>query len=74
MRPAPRGPPVDLMTFITIIPLLLFLLIMVGTGAVGLVFIVLFNIGLVFGTYAFTTSDFDIPAQDSAYQLDQLDD
>lgn len=62
------------MTVLAFVPLLLLFLIILGGGAIGLVFIVLFNIGLVFGTYVFTTGDFDIPAQDSTYQLDQSDD
>lgn len=54
---------------LALLPILILLLIAVGSGAVGLVFIALFNIGLTFGTYMASSSTTDwqvvIPAEDS---------
>ena len=57
-----------------LLPLVILLIIVLGSGFVGLVFIAFMNIGMTAGAYYFTTSDFDIPAQDSQFIVEPSND
>lgn len=50
-----------MMTALGLLPLLLLLLIVVGSGFIGLVFIALMNIGITFGSYYYMMTDVTYP-------------